>query len=73
MKLNESENQILNCCESPILVESVRAKITLNRQGQSKIYFLSHDGLCKPDASGAEQHLETDGNRDKTYYYLITY
>ena len=74
MKLNESEDQILDCGESPILMESVRAKITLNRQGQPKVYLLDHDGLRTPQTLLVQNNtFEIDGNRDKTCYYLITY
>jgi hypothetical protein len=74
MKLNESEDQILDRGESPILMEPVRAKITLKRLGLPKVYLLDHDGLRTPQTLPVQNNtFEIDGNRDKTCYYLITY
>jgi len=74
MKLNEAEDQILDRGSSPILMEPVRAKITLNRPGQPKVYLLDHDGLRTPQMLPVQNNtFEIDGNRDKTCYYLITY
>jgi hypothetical protein len=74
MKLNETEDQILDRGENPILMEPVRAKITLKRPGQPKVYLLDHDGLSTPQTLPVQNNtFEIDGNRDKTCYYLITY
>ena len=74
MKLNESEDQILDRGESPILMESVGAKITLKRPGQPKVYLLDHDGLRTPQMLPVQNNaFDIDGTRDKTCYYLITY
>jgi len=74
MKLNESEDQILDRGESPILMEPVKAKITLNRLGQPRVYLLDHDGLRTPQTLPVQNNsFEIDGTRDKTCYYLITY
>jgi hypothetical protein len=74
MKLNESEDQILDRGESPILMESVRAKITLKRPGLPMVYLLDHDGLQTQKTLPVQNNtFEIDGNRDKTCYYLITY
>ncbi len=74
MKLNKTEDQILDRGGSPILMESVRARITLNRPGQPKVYLLDHDGLRTQKTLPVQNNtFEVDGNRDKTCYYLITY
>jgi hypothetical protein len=74
MKLNETEDQILSRGESPILMEPVRAKITLKRAGLPKVYLLDHDGLRTNQMIPVQNNtFEIDGTRDKTCYYLITY
>jgi hypothetical protein len=74
MKLNKSEDQILDQGESPILMESVRATIKLKRPGQAEVYLLDHDGLRTQKTLLVQNNtFEIDGNRDKTCYYLITY
>jgi hypothetical protein len=74
MKLSESEDQILERGESPILLEPVGAKITLNRPGTPEVHLLDHDGLRTSQSIPVQDNtFEIDGYRDKTCYYLITY
>ena len=74
MKLNKAEDQILDRGDSPILMESVRARITLNRPEQLKVYLLDHDGFRTQKTLPVQNNtFEIDGNRDETCYYLITY
>lgn len=74
MKLNESEDQIIDRGESPILMEPVKAKVTLKRPGLPKVYLLNHDGLQTQKTLAVQNNtFEIDGHRDKTCYYLITY
>jgi hypothetical protein len=74
MKLNESEDQILDSGESPILLEPVIAKITLKRPDTPEVYLLDHDGLRTSQSIPVQDNtFEINGYRDKTCYYLITY
>lgn len=74
MKLNEAEDQILDRGGSPILMEPVKAKITLKRPGQAEVHLLDHDGLRTLQTLPVQKNtFEIDGTRDKTCYYLITY
>ena len=74
MKLNEAEDQLLDRGGSPILMEPVKAKITLKRPGQGEVHLLDHDGLRTLKTLPMQNStFEIDGTRDKTCYYLITY
>lgn len=74
MKLNEAEDQILDRGGNPILMETVKAVITLKRPGRPEVHLLDHDGIRTPKTLPVQNNtFEIDGTRDKTCYYLITY
>ncbi len=57
---------------SPIVMEPVRARITVGRNGSPQVYLLDHGGRLTdrtlPVSNGT---FEIDGVRDKTCYYLV--
>ena len=74
MKLNEAEDQIMVRGSSPILMEPVKAKITLKRPGLAEVHLLDHVGLRTLQTLPVQNNtFEIDGTRDETCYYLITY
>lgn len=74
MTLNEVEDKILTRGDGPILMEPVRARITLGRKDDAKVYLLDHDGRrTSTMLTTRDGMFEIDGARDKTCYYLITY
>ncbi|MBN2327983.1 MAG: beta-galactosidase [Candidatus Omnitrophica bacterium] len=74
MKFNKEENELLSEGGGPILMEPVKASITIRKEGSPTVFLLNHDGLkterTLPIQDGV---VEIDGARDKTPYYLIQY
>ena len=74
MQFNDAGDELLDRGKSPILLEPVKAIITINRPGASRLRLLDHDGLrtetTLPIQNGA---VVIDGARDKTPYYLIEF
>lgn len=68
------EDRILNAGQPPIVMEPVKAKITLHRRGVPTVYLLDHNGRrtdrTLPLVDG---QFEIDGARDRTCYYLVRY
>lgn len=60
--------------DAPILMEPVRANITLDRPGTPTVHILDHDGArtehTLPVKNGT---ISIDTGRDKTCYYLVSY
>jgi hypothetical protein len=72
MELNPEENRVLAKGHPPILMEPVKAEITLKNLGRAKLVFLDHDGRRTPHEIQIEGGpIEIDGARDKTPYYLL--
>lgn len=69
-----AENRIIERGESPVVMEPVKAKILLRREGKPTVHVLDHNGRrtgkTLPISQGV---LEIDGARDKTCYYLVSY
>jgi hypothetical protein len=58
----------------PVLVEPVRAMITLKRSGAMKVALLDHDGLPTEGAVPANGGMfGVNGVQDKTPYYLVEF
>ena len=59
---------------APIVMEPVKATLTLQRPGAKKVIVLDHDGnrtgKTLPILKG---RFTIDGAKDKTCYYLITF
>jgi hypothetical protein len=65
---------LLDKGHAPILLEPVKAEISIRKQGVPTVHVLDHAGVrtgkkLKP-TDGA---FTIDGGRDKTCYYLIEY
>jgi len=66
--------RLLNKGQAPILLEPVKAEITVKKQGNPVVHVLDHAGCrtgktLKPTGGT----FTIDGARDKTCYYLIEY
>lgn len=60
--------------DAPILLEPVKAMITLRKEGQPKVVLLDHDGLLTDKTIPVEDgRILIDGQRDQTPYYLVQY
>ncbi len=68
------DNRILDRGTEPVLLEPVRAEITVRRAGSPTVYLLDHSGhkttRTLPVRNG---RFEIDGARDQTCYYLISF
>jgi hypothetical protein len=74
MKFNDAGNSLLDRGKPPILMEPVKATITLSKPGTPKLVLLDHDGLRTQNALPIENGTFTiDSARDKTPYYLIEF
>jgi hypothetical protein len=69
-----NDNRILERGSEPILLEPVRAEISIRRSGSAKVYRLDHSGR-KTDRTLPirDGRFEIDGARDQTCYYLISF
>jgi len=74
MKMNEAGDQLLDKGKAPILLEPVKASITIRRPGNPRVIPLDHDGnrtdKTLPVSNGT---FAIDGARDQTPYYLIAF
>ena len=74
MKFNEIEDELLDRGKPPILMEPVKATITIRKPGSPKLYPLNHDGLRTQTTLPIQDGTFTlDTARDKTPYYLIQF
>lgn len=66
--------RLLDRGESPVVMEPVKAAISIRRNGQPTVHVLDHDG-CRTGKTlpVSDGEFEIDGARDKTCYYLVTY
>jgi hypothetical protein len=72
--LNDSGDEITATGSGPILMEPVKAQITIRRSGAAKIYCLDHDGMrTEKTIPVNDGTFMIDGAKDKTPYYLIEY
>ncbi len=74
MKFNETEDELIDRGKPPILMEPVKATITIRKPGSPRLYPLNHDGLRTQMTLPIQDGTFTlDGTRDKTAYYLIEF
>ena len=74
MKFSPSGARMLAAGRAPILMEPVKARITLRRGGSARVIPLDHDGKVTDRSIPLEDGmLAIDGARDKTPYYLVRY
>ena len=72
MRFNPEENRVIAKGNPPILLEPVKAEITLKRLGSAKLILLDHDGRRTSHEILIEGgRFDIDGARDKTPYYLL--
>jgi len=74
MQFNDAGNGLLNRGQAPILLESVKATIMIQKPGTPQLVPLDHDGLrtarTLPIQNGS---FTIDSARDQTPYYLIEF
>ncbi len=69
-----NDDRILERGRSPVVMEPVKAEITLRRPGTPKIHLLDHSGgRTEKTVQVAGGSFEIDGARHKTCYYLVSY
>jgi hypothetical protein len=74
MKFNETEDSLLDRGNPPILLEPVKATLTLSKPGTPRLSLLTHDGLRTEKTLPVQGTAFTlDGARDQTPYYLIEF
>lgn len=74
MKTSEDGTRLLDKGREPILMEPVRATITLRRSGSPKVTLLDHDGLPTGRTLQVKDGaFRIDGAKDCTPYYLVQY
>ncbi len=74
MEFNDAGNSLLDRGKPPILMEPVKATITILKPGTPKLVLLDHDGLRTAATLPIENSTFTiDGARDKTPYYLVEF
>jgi hypothetical protein len=73
-KLSPDGSALLARGEGPIVMEPVKARLTVRRAGTPQVFALDHDGRLTPTALTVRNGvIEIDGARDKTPYYLVRY
>ncbi|MFP4224796.1 MAG: hypothetical protein ACLFVN_12095 [Phycisphaeraceae bacterium] len=71
---NEDYTKLLEKGRSPIVMEPVKARITLDRPGTAVLTLLDHDGQRTGEKRVIRDGvIEIDGAQDKTPYYLLDY
>jgi hypothetical protein len=74
MKFNDVGDSLLDRGKPPILMEPVKATITLAKPGTPKLSLLDHDGLRTQTTLPIQNGTFTiDGLHDKTPYYLLEF
>ena len=72
MKFNAEGNELLELGRPPLLIEPVRAKVTIAGRKVKSVHVLDHDGrrteVELPVAAGA---FSIDGARDRSFYYDV--
>jgi hypothetical protein len=68
------DSRILQRGDAPVVMEPVKAQITIRKQGDPVVHVLDHDG-CRTDKTLPVQNgtFTIDGARDRTPYYLVEY
>lgn len=74
MKFSPAGDRLLMAGVPPVLMEPVKARITIRKPGAFQVIPLDHDGRPTARAlSVANGVVEIDGARDKTPYYLVKF
>jgi hypothetical protein len=74
MEFNEERDELLELGGAPVLVEPVKAEISIAGRTIKSVHLLDHDGrrtdVTIPTEDGS---FTIDGTRDKTMYYEVTF
>lgn len=74
MKFNETEDQLLDYGQGPILMEQVKAALELGGRAIKAVNILDHDGRRTGRTLSLDHgHIAIDTARDKTIYYEVTF
>ena len=74
MKYDEARQKVIDRGRAPILLEPVRATITVDRPGEASVHILDHDGRrTRRTLPMTDGRFKIDGSRDKTIYYEVVY
>jgi hypothetical protein len=74
MKFSPDGKKLLTAGRAPILMEPVKASLTLRKPGSPRVTILDHDG--RPTGKTVPvtgNTFQIDGQRDRTPYYLVTW
>ena len=68
------DSRLLDRGTPPIVMEPVRARISIQRSGTPTVHVLDHDGRrTGRTLSVSNGSFDIDGSRDQTCYYLVEY
>ena len=74
MRFSEDRKALASKGRDPILIEPVRATVTLRRKGRPSVYVLDHDGRRTEETLAIRNgRFEIDGARDRSMYYEVVY
>lgn len=74
MKYNDDHTQLLEVGHSPILLESIDARLTIDKPGPVTIYALDNDGRLTDTTVPTEKNrFSINGAKYKTIYYRLQY
>ncbi len=74
MDFGPENNTVVKKGKAPIIMEPVKATITLKRPGAKRVVLLDHDGLRTGKTLAVENNqFVIDGEKDQTPFYLIEY
>lgn len=74
MRFNDAGDELLDRGKPPILMEPVRAVITIRRDGPRRVVPLDQDGLrTAATLAVADGGVTIDTGRDRTPYYLVEF
>jgi hypothetical protein len=74
MRFDKNGTKLEEIGKAPLLVEGVRAVITLEHAGSPTVTVLDHDGReTKKTLTASGGRFTIDGQRDQTIYWEVTY
>jgi predicted oxidoreductase len=69
-----NDERILEAGKGPVVMEPVKAEISIRRKGNPSVIVLDHNGRRTDRTLPAKDGtFEIDGARDKACYYLVSY
>jgi hypothetical protein len=74
MKFSPDGKRLLAAGRPPIVMEPVKATITLSRPGAARVIVLDQDGVPTTQALPVtEGRFAIDGAKEKTPYYVVAF